>query len=79
MKINLLEIIKELPYNNYEGIGYAVGFADIFSYLKTHHGIDSQDMLNFHLNQMSKDGLLQLHRMDNDSDENDIIIAVSLI
>lgn len=76
MKINLLEIIKRLPHNNFKNIGYAVGFGDILEYLNFHHGIDSQEMVSFYLNQLAKDGLVQIHKLD---DETDIIIAVSVI
>lgn len=76
MKINLLGVIKGLPRTNYEGIGYAVGFGDIFNYLNQHSGINSQEMVNFYLNQLAKDGLIQIHKLD---DETDIIVAVSVI
>lgn len=79
MNIDLLKIIKELPRANYKGIGYAVGFGDIFDCLNLHHGINSQEMVNFYLNQLAKDGLVQLHRMDDNSDEHDVIVAVSVI
>lgn len=79
MRINLLEIIKNLPVSNYDKIGYAVGFIDIYEYLHIHHGVDNQDFVMSSLNQLSSEGLIKLHRMEYSNDEADIIIAVSII
>jgi len=79
MKINLLEIIKSLPIRNYDKLGNVIGFVDIFNYLKTHYAIDNQDLICSYLDKLENDGLIKIHRLEDDNDKLDLIIAIELI
>lgn len=78
MRINLLEIIKSLPADNFKGIGTAVGYTTIYDYLKYHYGIDNRNLIYSLLNQLNDEGLITIHRLENNNDKRDIIIAVTL-
>lgn len=60
-------------------IGYAVGFIDIYEYLRIHYEVDSKEFVTSSLNQLSTEGLIKLHRIEDSNDELDLIIAVSII
>ncbi|WP_425057653.1 hypothetical protein SCACP_21730 [Sporomusa carbonis] len=78
MQINLLEIIKTLPVDNFTDIGYIVTFSRILEYLALYHGMDNQDILCIELNKLAKNNLIKIHHAFDNNDETDVIIGVSL-
>lgn len=72
MKINLLQIIKNLPSSNVENFGSMVLFSDIYTYLKIHYNFDNHDILRASLRKLSDENLLELHELD------ELIIGVSV-
>lgn len=71
--INLIDMLKSLPMNNYRDIGLAISYSDIFNALES-IGFDNKDKLNYELKKLSDNGVIELFCM-NDFDK-DLIYAV---
>lgn len=79
MQINLLEIIRSLPADNFTNIGVIVTFDNILKYLSIYHGMDNKDILHAELNKMAKNNLIKIYRAFDQNDDSDVIVGVSLI
>ena len=73
--LDLLNVLKSLHMNNYENIGFAIGYGDIFNAF-TALGFNNSELLNYELRKLSDNGLIELFCIDN-FDKN-LICAVKL-
>jgi hypothetical protein len=67
-KQKILQLIRCLDTRFFESYGYLVSYSDLYIACKNMYGTDNKDMLNYLLESLESEGLIEIQRSNFDND-----------